>query len=516
MRSAAPKNNVLFFREDEGGATAELAELSAETFLPNSNLPLTLKARLLRDMLDSSHYERLQHISELRLQPPNSSWTGSTFACLSGRVSCLVDEGCVGLLHDNERYAFLAPGYHAYTFAGVSFEGTAKINQINSPVLNGPAGFITITDGNIGVVLVGAEYRLLPPGIYQWAHAAVQYVSTVAIGSDVARLGPFTLVTVPEGVVAATYNNGQLRMLGYGSAEGQSRTFFLDDPKWTLGALLPTSMQTDRLEGNDLLSKDNVEILMVAMAQWRISDPVAAVTHCASEMSQIRAKVNQLVRAAIARIVASTNIGAGPVSGSMARPLVTARAVADSDTPATGVPVAAGSSSSSKAGDAETDLSHLMQSAVAVKHMAELSANMSRMGIEVVGVFVPEKRMKNDDIREQVARQAVIGIKADAERAAADAQAYATVAAARAAAEAQRQAAEATAYARVTTAKAEAEAIALVSEAHAKAGERLGAPESTAARIALTDKTSAALANAKVTIFSGAPSRMPFMLNGAD
>lgn len=477
-------------------------------FLPNSNLPLTLRARLLHDMSDTTHYQRLNHISELNLRLPNSTWFGFATSCVSGRVACLVDDGLVGLLHEYESFVFLAPGYHSYVFAGVSFEGTAPLNKVNMPVTNGPAGFVTITQGNVGVMLVGSEYRLLPPGTYQWAHPAVQYVSTVAISEEVSKLGPFSLVTVKEGTVAATYNNGQLRMLGYGNSiaqdgRGASRTFFLDDPKWTLGALLPTSVQTDRLEGNDLLSKDNVEILMVAMAQWRIADPVAAVTHCAPVMPEIRAKVNQLVRAAIARIVASTNIGAGPVSGSMARPIVNAQVAVLPE----GFPSIPGKA----VADDGADLSHLMQSAVAVKHMAELSANMNSMGIEVIGVFVPEKRMKNDDIREQVARQAVIGIKADAERAAADAKAYATVAAARAEAEAKRQAAEADAFARVTAAKAEAEAIAMVAEAHAKAGERLGNPESTAARIALTDKVTSALSNAKVTIFSGAPSQMPFM-----
>jgi regulator of protease activity HflC (stomatin/prohibitin superfamily) len=244
---------------------------------------------------------------------------------------------------------------------------------------------------------------------------------------------------------------------------------------------------------------------MVAMSQWRIVDPQLAVTRCAATMKEIREKVNQLVRATIARIVAGTNIGAGPVSGSMSRPVVQAQVLSSpADVPyppSTPLPLQ------------DNDLSHLMQSTVANRHMAELSSTMGRMGIEVVGVYVPEKRMKNDDIREQVARQAVIGIKADAERAAADAKAYATVAGARAEAEAKRQNADADAYAKVTSAKAEAEAVLLVSEAQAKAGAILGDPSTTASRIALTEKTASALQNSKVTIFAGAPSQLPFMLS---
>jgi regulator of protease activity HflC (stomatin/prohibitin superfamily) len=482
-----------------------ISEEQLRDFLPTSHIPRSLKIRLIRDMREREQYERLTHISELRSRRANASWSSYTFGCVTGQSTFLVDAGKVGFLKENETFSFLDAGYHSYFFPGISFEGTADINTVNRAVTFGSAGFVTVTEGYIGVLMVGSEYRLLPPGTYQWDNAAVRFESAVSISSANAKLGPFSLVTVSEGQVAATYNNGTLHMLGH-KEESISRTYFLDDPKWVLGAFLSTAVQTDRLEGNDLLSKDNVELLMVAMSEWRIVDPVAAVTHCAPAMEEIRGKVNQLVRAAIARIVAGTNIGAGPVSGSMARPIVEARPVA------TGTVTAAAGAILAKPQD-EADLAHLMQSAAAARHMGELSTNMAHMGIEVIGVFVPEKRMKNNDIREQIARQAVIGIKADAERAAADARAYAMIAESRAAAEAKRQMADAEAYSRITAAKAEAEAIQVVSGAQAEAGRTLGPADSTAARIALTDRTASALSNAKVTIFSGAPAQMPFMLN---
>ncbi|CUF54605.1 transmembrane protein, putative [Bodo saltans] len=480
-----------------GSINVSEADLSA--FIPSSHLPRSLKLRLLRDMAEREQYERLTHISQLRLRQPNASWGTHKFGCFLCQTTFLVDAGKVGMLKENETFSFLDAGYHAYCCAGISFEGTADINTVNRAIVFGSAGFVTVAEGYIGVLMVGADYRLLAAGTYQWENPAVRFEGAVAISDENARLGPFSLVTVAEGQVAATYNNGTLHILGHRELSG-SRSYFLDDPKWLLGAFLSTAVQTDRLEGNDLLSKDNVELLMVAMSEWRIVDPVAAVTHCSPDMDGIRTKVNQLVRAAIARIVAGTNIGAGPVSGSMAKPIVEAVAVA-------------ASGHGGKQHVEEADLAHMMQSSTAARHMGELSANMAQMGVEVIGVFVPEKRMKNDDIREQVARQAVIGIKADAERSAADARAYAMIAESRAAAEAKRQMADAEAYSRVTSAKAEAEAIQLVSVAQAEAGQTLGTPESTAARLALTDRTATALAKAKVTIFSGAPSKMPFMLS---
>ena len=191
-------------------------------------------------------------------------------------------------------------------------------------------------------------------------------------------------------------------------------------------------------------------------------------------MDEIRMKVNQLVRATIARIVAGTNIGQGPVSGSVSQPMVV------------GIPTNAGPGA---APHDDADLAHLMQSEQATRHMGELTAHMTTMGVEVAGVYVPEKRMKNDDIRNQVAKQAVIGIKAEAERSAADAKAYATLRAA----------------------NAEAEAIGILATAHANAGDRLGQPTSTASRLALTESSAKALQTANITIFSGAPDQMPFM-----
>jgi regulator of protease activity HflC (stomatin/prohibitin superfamily) len=485
-----------------GSINASDEDLAA--FLPSSHLPRSLKLRLLRDMGEREQYERLAHISHLRLRQPNASWATHTFGCFLCQTSCLVDAGKIGFLKENETFSFLDAGYHAFCCAGVSFEGTADINTVNSAIVFGSAGFVTVAEGYIGVLMVGADYRLLPSGTYQWDNPAIRFEGAVPLSSENAQLGPFSLVTVSEGQVAATYNNGTLHILGHQEQSG-SRSYFLDDPKWLLGAFLSTAVQTDRLEGNDLLSKDNVELLMVAMSEWRIVDPVAAVTHCAPSMEEIRVKVNQLVRATIARIVAGTNIGAGPVSGSMSKPIVDA-------VPVSSAPQSSGTQPSMAL---EPELAHLMQSSTAARHMGELSANMAQMGVEVIGVFVPEKRMKNDDIREQVAKQAVIGIRADAERSAADARAYAMIAESRAAAEAKRQMADAEAYSRVTSAKAEAAAIEVISAAHADAGRTLGAPDSTAARIALTDRTATALSKANVTIFSGAPSQMPFMLNGA-
>jgi len=289
--------------------------------------------------------------------------------------------------------------------------------------------------------------------------------------------------SAPTTTTAAATGKGQEIIPGTSVSGKIQRTFFLDDSKWIHSTFLSMKTQTDRLEGLDVLSSDNVELLLVALSQWKIVDPVLAITECGDDMETIRSKVNALMRATISRIVASTAIGHN-VSG------------------------ASGDVNNSNDGP---DLSHLMQSSAALGHMKSLSATLRTMGIEVYSVFVPEKKMKNDDIRREVARQSVIGIKAEAERSASDAQAYATITNAKAQSEAMRELAQSEAFATTTKAKAEAQAIEAVSQAHSEAGKRLGNPNDTAARLALSEVVAKSFKDAKVTLFSGTPDKMPFM-----
>lgn len=468
--------------------------------LNRSGLPKALVDRLLEDVDGGEHFRRVASIQHVRAVDPNSSYWGASYACCCSQ-GVMVPNGTLGKLKDENDFVFLKPGYHRFSAFGQEYLGEVTTNDPDRAVIHGSAGFVTITEGHIGTLLVGSTFRLLAPGVYEWNSPAVRFLQSVDVTGKVANLGPFTLVTIDDGTVAVTYHNGDLRILGANdrapssevpdvassppmmrSEESddvrptkrivagsvvetrQQRTFFLDDPKWIYSTSLSLKEQTDKLEGNDLLSRDNVEILMVAMSQWRICDAYRAINNCAEDMEKIRVKVNQLVRATIARIVAGTNIGAGGGG--------------------TGATVNHGENH-----DEQNDLAHLMLSDTARSHMKELSTNLSRLGVQVHGVYIPERYFKNNDLRQEIARQAVIGIKAEAERSAADAASYAMVAKAR----------------------AEAEAIAELAKAHSDAGKLLGAPTETAARMALSEITAKSLSGANITIFSGAPDQMPFM-----
>ena len=482
-------------------AVAVNSTLSLNAQLQRRNLPTSLKRRLLKDSESGGqHYKRLNAVTDIQCKKANSSYAGAAVSCLTCATSELVQKGFLGRYRENDEFHFLAPGYHKYSSFGNELMEQISVQRVDQPISNGTMGFITITEKCLGVMVVGGEYKLLAPGVYQWFTAAVTEVKAVDITKDqCCNLGPYSLLTAEVGDAAVTYNHGTLRVLGHDESNAYvrqtsedykersdshhqehngSRTFFLDDPRWRFSNFLSLRRQTDRLEGNDLLSRDNVEVLLVAMAQWRIVDAQLCATQCSAAMKDVRKKVDDLVRATIARIVAASALGQGGGSNANAGHV--------------GVEV------NSAVGHAEDDdgtLAHVMLSKDAIQHMSELKATMNRLGIEVFGVYIPEKRIKSDETRRAVASQAVIGIQAEQQRSSADAEAYATTVAAR----------------------AEAESIRLVSEAHQGAGERLGSSKGTGAKLALAQQTGKALkTGTTITIFSEKPSDLPYLFAPED
>jgi len=488
--------------------------------LSTTGYPAELKQRLLLDVDGGQHYQRKADIESLDGVEANTGYCG--FVCAS--LSCfhravLVPLGMLGLLKAHDQFLFLKPGYHSIAACGTEIGEPVSMAITNTAVTHGNVGFVVITEGRIGVLRVVSAHRYLAPGIYQWNSPAVVFCGSVDVTVPVASLGPCTLITVPEGMASVSYKNGELRVLGWertgfppcagasnplaasaaapaavsGGTEPtapqlqSSRTYFLDGPNWLHSTFLSLKEQTDNLEGNDLLSRDNVEVVMQATALWRIVDPELAIRYAAEDMDKIRLKVNALVRATIARIVAGTLIGQGGAgTGASHGPRGTSMAV---DGRVLGAPQQERHAAMI---DGDEDLAHLMSSNSARQHMRELAAHLKSCGVECSDVYIPQRRIANDDVRQEISKQSVIAIRAEAERSAADAKAYATIAQAR----------------------AESEAIGHIARAHADAGHLLGAPDQTAARLALSEITSKALSNgANVTLFSGAADHLPFLFS---
>lgn len=466
------------------------------------NLPENLKKRMLQDCLDNKYISRVETFT---FTEPNSSYNEYKFLSWScfGKLGIFVPNGSFGILLNEDNITFLNKGYHIAKYLGSEYIGCKALSSvIDKPFMYGSKGIINVSSEKILVVSIKSEYKILPYGLYEWDSSYVKIIDCVSFDTEqITNIGPYKLLSVFNGTVATTYNNGKLVILGI---DDNIRTYFLDDPKWFVKGYISKSVQVTKLEGNDLLSKDNVELLMNAIAEWKIIDPEKAIIECGETMEIITNKVSQLFRATIARIVSGTNISSSSTGG-VSQQIVIAQPV--------------------NFNEDISDLSHLMQSTVATKHMAELATNMNAMGIYVVGIYIPEKRMKNDDIRKQIANQAVIEIKALAERSSADASAYALIKGAEAKAQSEKMAtimkaeaekeiavlqskriieiANAEATQITIKANSTAKSIIEIAKANAEADRMLPNSEGIGYKTMLAEHMKGVLNGAKLNIFSG-------------
>ncbi|ATZ80211.1 hypothetical protein BMW23_0152 [Bodo saltans virus] len=337
------------------------------------NLPANLLNRMRQDSAKNEYFRKVEQFNFIE---PNSNYKEYMWSVLTfGKICVLVSSGSVGILCEGEKIYFLDEGYHSFSSFGTIFLGERKINIVDNAIVCGSSGFVTISQDHIGVMLVKSEYKILPPGSYQWNNPYVSFKTSIQINEQNIKIGPYQLISVVDGTVAITYKNGKLNILGENDSE---RIFFLDNPNWIVHGYLDLGTQISKLEDNDLLSKDNVEIVVTAIAEWKIVNSKKAIIECGRSMKEITEKVTQLFCATISRIVANINIDC----------LSTETNTQDINN---GI-----------SQQTTTSILSLMQSTVAKKYMTELSTNMNQIGIKVIEIYAPEKHMKNDDVRHHV------------------------------------------------------------------------------------------------------------------
>ena len=104
-------------------------------------------------------------------------------------------------------------------------------------------------------------------------------------GRNVIPIGPYTLVTVPNGQAVITKNNGTYQVFGQLSESGSSsspdsRTFLLDHRNWTFVGAIDTSVQFDNLETAELFSKDHAAMRFKSTVRWRVINVQNASRQC--------------------------------------------------------------------------------------------------------------------------------------------------------------------------------------------------------------------------------------------
>jgi len=78
----------------------------------------------------------------------------------------------------------------------------------NPLILNGDQTIVTVDQGCIGYCTKRGQPVILPPGMHQWKSATLRFERLIDLNQPVIEIRPWTLLTIDQGYMAVTQDNG--------------------------------------------------------------------------------------------------------------------------------------------------------------------------------------------------------------------------------------------------------------------------------------------------------------------
>lgn len=235
---------------------------------------------------------RLTNEKDLFLIPANSSRLTNTLinllccplACFGLVNTFTVPNACLKLGYDGRgNYFCYGPGVHRVLDPWYAFQNENP-NFATGNIVHGDRTIVTVPQGYIGYCTERGQPILLPPGMHQWRSPVLQFVRLVDLTDSVIALGPWTLLTIDQGYMAVTQDNGKQVILDGGSV------YLLTHRNWKFERFVSTKIQTNELTRIEAASADNVVMLVDATVLWFINDVETAVRMSAETMTADGAK----------------------------------------------------------------------------------------------------------------------------------------------------------------------------------------------------------------------------------
>ncbi len=217
-------------------------------------------------------------------------------------------------LFQNERgeYIFAEAGMHNVSGMFWKFLGLAAVNEGNC-IRHGNRTVVIVNQGELGYATDRGQPVLLPPGVHSWTSETLKYEKTHNLSNHLIRVGPYTLVTVDEGYVSISQDNGKQKILPGG------KTHLLGHMNWKHEKYLSLKIQTDDIESIEATTADNVNVLVTSTVNWRIVNPeitavMAANTQNMSGTGETEADISKLRRDVLKQALASMASFVGSVN----------------------------------------------------------------------------------------------------------------------------------------------------------------------------------------------------------
>jgi len=148
---------------------------------------------------------------------------------------------------------------------------------------------VTVDQGSIGYCTERGQPVLLPPGMHQWKSSTLKFERLIDLNQPVIQVGPWTLLTIDQGYMAVTQDNGKQVILPGGSV------YLLTHRNWQFEKFVSTKIQTDELMRIHAASADNVIMVVDATVLWRISNVEVAILMSAETMKHKGASKTETV-----------------------------------------------------------------------------------------------------------------------------------------------------------------------------------------------------------------------------
>lgn len=189
-----------------------------------------------------------------------------------------VQSGKVGLCTVDSTAHFLEPGRHNINNPRFTFLGFRESTEEHISV--GSKHRILVPAGRIGCAWQDGEPLFLEPGrVYNIDSPRFSYVNSVSAVDNIITHGRLKLVTVREGNVGITYDDGKLVILPPGRHSLTKATQFLAGFLSIGQVVLPVTSV-------DGMTSDNVPITFDAAVSIRVVDPAKAVTMLCTSADQ--------------------------------------------------------------------------------------------------------------------------------------------------------------------------------------------------------------------------------------
>mmetsp|Transcript_15118 Transcript_15118/g.22274 ORF Transcript_15118/g.22274 Transcript_15118/m.22274 type:complete len:518 (+) Transcript_15118:59-1612(+) len=361
---------------------------------------------------------RVASEDELKLEQQNSTRLRNTILSLltcpcfmfSLSKGFEVPSGSLKAGYDGRgNYTFFGPGVHQI------LDPYYKVNSnnllISSQVIqNGDRFIVTVDQGFIGYCMERGQPILLPPGLHQWQSSTLKFVKMIDLNQPVIQLGPWTLLTIDQGYMAVTQDNGKQRILEGGSV------YLLPHRNHKFEKFISTKVQTNDLERIEAASADNVIILVDATVLWRVSDVDTAVKMSVKTMNSDGSKAKALTtttklqndilkqaEASLAYFIGTINF-----SDSMAAAAMTQRN-RDQDLSDLPIAVAQPSDDQSPQDQVEFNLYNNGKLEDAVSHANEITKTY---GVVIIGINIISAIPADENLRKSLAAGAVAAAEA--------------------------------------------------------------------------------------------------------